>query len=210
MLPLVPYASLEEYDQLKALAFSRYWSMVQAYLEEANLNEWCTVYEGISPFVLADWEAEGMELLLTLTKGEGLLWCDRTNEALIRILDTTVHTVVLTRQFSNRPISGLSAHNKLLIQNALHRALLRNWKRGQDMFCELMEHNFVMISSDDNDVATSEHVPWWLVQERMLAFAMCTHPRLGQNSLLRTLGLDMLFYIVEEWVGRRWGDEDCF
>ena len=70
-IPLIPYESHEEYEELLLDLKNNYMKMVQKGIDLANLPGWCSYHCGLSLGVREHWLENGTGLYLKLTKGIG-------------------------------------------------------------------------------------------------------------------------------------------
>ncbi len=196
-IPVVPFDSYSEYEQLLACVIREYQAMVMDDVAKCRLLDWCRFWEGLGDGEKRRWLIEGMCLFLKLTKGLGKDWCMTMNTMVVHALDTAVRVMVKARKQVYYPMVG-DDEDRLEVARLLERetALAICDERGCSM-SEFKYRNFMCVwQIDDNDFWNISRVPIAQVQAMQLAFAMIAHPRLGCAGGGRKLGGDVIKLIL--------------
>jgi hypothetical protein len=181
MVPLVPYESYAEYQVLVNDVIEGYSKMIKDSFEYTEIDLSSMSSYGLSLDLKYHWNKQGSNLLLKLTKGEGVEWCKLVNACLVDGLSTSVRVFVgYSIQF---PASGFD-EVKLSITSLLQREINfftcnRNFNPiGYHIFHHV---NFIYYRSSSDDLGSFDAflMPTSMFRSIIIAFAMGTHSRLG-------------------------------
>ena len=201
-VPVVPFASYSEYEDMLASLIQEYQAMVVHDSERTAL--WGDMMNGVEWIVRSRWLEQGELLFLKLTKGQGKEWCDTVNTMVVHALHTAVRVLVQTRRQMNRPLSPSPSSNlwdKLVVSALLKRETeyaIADRRESPNNMYEFEDRNFRLIY-DDNDECCYLTVAQ--VQAMNLAFAMLDHPRLGCAAAGRILGYDTIKLVLAKCYG---------
>lgn len=202
-IPVVPYNSFKEYQDMLAELIRNYQAMVKEGVEIANIENWIRVYEGLSFGAKDYWLEHGKRLFLQMTKGLGDDWCYTMNLMVVHALDTCLRVVIETHRGFGMPLSGSPACRLLIATFLAQEAekAIADPKDDPNNMSEFFDRNFVFIVYGEDWWDDSDWIPIKQLQEMQVAFAMLTHARLGHNALGHMLGLDViktiLYYVTD-------------
>lgn len=196
-VPVVPFASYSEYEDMLASLIHEYQAMVVRDAERTIL--WG---DTMGAWVRSRWLELGEELFLKFTKGQGKEWCATMNTMVVHALHTAVRVLVQTRRLMNRPLSPSLSSNlwdKIIVTDLLKReteyAIADRRESPNNMYdFECQNFRFIL---DDND--GGDYLPVGQVQAMNLAFTMLAHPRLGRAAAGRILGYDTIKLVLGQF-----------
>jgi hypothetical protein len=199
-VPVVPFASYSEYEDMLSSLIHEYQAMVVRDAERTT--RWCQMMGGVEWIVRSRWLYQGEELFLKFTKGLGKEWCTTMNTMVVHALHTAVRVLVQTRKQMNRPMSPSPSSNlwdKLIVSDLLRRetehAISDDDSNNMDDF-RRRNLRFIL---DDNDEEGGEFLTVGQVQDMNLAFAMLGHPRLGCAAAGSILGYDTIKLVLAKF-----------
>ena len=202
-IPLIPYESHEEYEELLLDLKNNYMKMVQKGIDLANLPGWCSYYCGLSLGVRGHWLENGTGLYLKLTKGLGKEWCDTVNTFVVHSLDTALRVMIQTHGILGRNMRG-TQNDKTLISLMFKREVpmvIRDDSTDPNLMYSFEHVNFEYIMSWDDDMMDDAYYcPRVKFQEMQLSFVMGLHSRLGNNSIVRILSDEMTKLIFSDQI----------
>ena len=198
-VPVVPFASYSEYEDMLASLIREYQAMVVSDAERTT--RWGDMMDGVECIVRSRWEEQGEELFLKFTKGLGKEWCTTMNTMVVHALHTAVRVLVQTRRLMNRPLSPSLSSNlwdKIIVTDLLKRETEHAISDGDDSdnMHDFRRQNLRFIL-DDND--SGDFLTVGQVQAMNLAFAMLGHPRLGCAAAGRVLGYDTIKLVLAQF-----------
>ena len=202
-VPVVPFASYSEYEDMQDSLIREYQAMVVRDAERTTL--WCDMMGGgVEWIVRSGWLYQGEDLFLKFTKGQGKEWCNTMNTMVVHALHTAVRVLVQTRSLMFRPLrQPLTANlwDKITVTDLLKRetinAIADRRESPNNMYdFEFQNFRFVF---DDNNESGGEFLPVGQVQAMNLAFAMLAHPRLGRAAAGRILGYDTIKLVLAQF-----------
>ena len=199
LVPVVPFVSYREYEDMLASLIQEYQAMVVHDSERTTL--WGDMMDGVEWIVRSRWLEQGEVLFLKFTKGQGKEWCNSMNQMVVHALHTAVRVLVQTRKQMNRPLSPSLSSNlwdKIIVTDLLKRetayAIADRRESPNNMYYfECQNLRFIL---DDNDESGGYFLPVVQVQAMNLAFAMLSHPRLGCAAAGRILGYDTIKLVL--------------
>ena len=197
-IPLIPYESREEYEELLLELKDNYMKMVQ---DGVNSAGWCGGHGGLSLGVKGYWIENGTELYLKLTKGLGKEWCDTVNSLVVHSLDTALRVMIQTHGILGRNMLG-TQNDKTLISSMFKREVpmvIRDDSIDPNLMYSFEHVNFEYIMSWDDDMMDDAYYcPRVKFQEMQLSFVMGLHSRLGHSSIVRILSDEMTKLIFSD------------
>ena len=196
-VPVVPFVSYREYEDMLASLIQEYQAMVVH--DSERTTRWGDMMDGVEWIVRLRWLEQGELLFLKLTKGRGKEWCNNMNQMVVHALHTAVRVLVQTRRLMNRPLSPSPSSNlwdKLVVSALLKReteyAIADRRESPNNMYdFECQNFRFILDDNDGGDYLTVAQV-----QAMNLAFAMLGHPRLGRAAAGRILGYDTIKLVL--------------
>jgi hypothetical protein len=196
-VPVVPFASYREYEDMLASLIQEYQAMVVH--DSERTTRWGDMMDGVEWIVRLRWLEQGELLFLKFTKGRGKEWCNNMNQMVVHALHTAVRVLVQTRRLMNRPLSPSPSSNlwdKLVVSALLKRetehAIADRRESPNNMYdFECQNFRFILDDNDGGDYLTVAQV-----QAMNLAFAMLSHPRLGCAAAGRILGYDTIKLVL--------------
>ena len=202
-LPLVPYESYSEYKTLLDRAIEEYSKMINHSMGESvgdsTMRPWSVAHCGLPGNVTFPWIADGRDIFLKLTKGEGFEWCELMNSLLVHTLDTAARMFVYSRviEFGIHHESEFEEGIKVISE--LLDSEVKRFMHGMEInpmgSLSLRSLNFIFYRnfyiSDDIDGI----IPTGKFQDIMAAFAMGRHPRLGEDGCIGMLDDDLIKFI---------------
>jgi hypothetical protein len=199
-VPVVPFASYQEYEDMLDSLIREYQAMVVH--DSERTARWGDMMNGVEWIVRSRWLEQGELLFLKLTKGQGKEWCDSMNQMVVHALHTAVRVLVQTRKQMNRPLSPALSSNlwdKLVVSALLKReteyAIADRRESPNNMYdLECQNFRFILNNEDGGD-----YLPVGQVQDMNLAFAMLSHPRLGCAATGRILGYDTIKLVLAKF-----------
>ena len=221
-IPIVPFASYEEYEDLLSSTILDYQAMVLSDVAACHLTDWCRFHGGLGPRVKCRWLHEGVQLFMKLTKGRGEGWCRTMNTMVVHALDTSLRVMVETRNQMYAPMFG-NDQDRLDVVRLLGRETAlaisdERFNRSSNL-SEFRFHNFVLVCRCCMHISDLlqevDHIPIARAQEMQLAFAMISHPRLGRGVSTTTVDFgrccdDDVIRIILENVFEPVDDNDNF
>ena len=201
-VPVVPYASYSEYeDMLEGLIVS-YEGMVLDAVTPRRVAGWCGYHEGISQGVECHWRVHGNDLFLKFTKGMGYDWCDTMNTMVVHALGTAIRVLIQTLRMRGMEMDGDyddQEHIRGLLKRETRLAIA-------DRNCSLnnmetfYDRNFQTIWRDE-DMKDFDEIPIAQWQAMQLGFCMINHERLGCGSGAgKGLSHDVIKLIMRKFV----------
>lgn len=201
-IPLVPYTSYDEYEEMLANLISDYQSMVEEGVQIGSIVTWCRFYEGLSFGAQSYWLEHGEKLFLRFTKDLGADWCCTMNTMVVHALNACLRVLIQTHRQMGKSMSGKPA-DRLKIAALLKRETekaIADSKKSPNNMEDFFRRNFVYVSysdkDDDSDYENSDFIPVAQMQEIQVAFAMIAHSRLGQDAAGHILGPDTIREIL--------------
>ena len=198
-VPVVPYASYSEYEEMLESLIVAYEAMVLGAVNPQCVRGWCRLWKGIDPCVELEWLRNGQELFLQFTKGLGYDWCDTMNTMVVHALCTTVRVMIQTCSM----MGGVDMdgdyedqdHIRGLLKRETRRAIA-DADRSPNNMDTFEERNFHKIWKDD-DIEDYDNIPIAQWQAMQLGFCMINHERLGCGSGAgKGLGCDVIKLIL--------------
>ena len=204
LVPVVPFASYSEYEDMLSRLIAEYQAMVVRDTERTT--RWCNMFEGVEWIVRLRWLEQGELLFLKFTKGQGKEWCMTMNSMVVHSLHTGVRVLVLTRHQMNHPLST-NAQDQIIVSDLLKSETeyaIADGRESPNNMSDCQCQNFRFILDDNNDVDGGDYLPVAQAQAMNLAFAMLSHPRLGCAAAGRILGCDTIKLVLaqfsEPWI----------
>jgi hypothetical protein len=201
-IPEVPYESFNEYQDMLENLIVEYQAMVHASVERARFPEWCAFPTGISLIVQMNWQEEGTNLFLKLTKGLGGDWCLDMNFMVVHVLTTSFRVWTQTRkQLGYHEANDAHAKHFIcaLLKQEVRNSINEPWRYPTNMYN--FEHRNFQASWPLDDQEEIEYVPIAQARNVQLAFAMITHPRLGSTAAGKVLSYDSVKHILSALFG---------
>ena len=202
-VPVVPFASYSEYEDMLDSLIREYQAMVVRDAERTTL--WCDMMGGgVEWIVRSRWLEQGGDLFLKFTKGQGKEWCATMNTMVVHALHTALRVLVQTRRWMLRPLrQPLTAnlYDKIIVTDLLKRETeyaITDRRESPNNMYDFDCQNFRFIL-DDNDESGGDFLPVGQVQAMNLAFAMLGHPRLGCAAAGRILGYDTIKLVLAQF-----------
>jgi len=200
LVPIVPYESIEEYEDLLSEFQRDYKEMVKGIIHSSHLGEWCYI-QGL------DYDAEehlmehGIELFLKLTKGKGVHWCKKMNNMVCCALKTTIRVYVEIRESVGYQMTREFDENKLILSSLLEKEVSHviqdDWICTENIGCLRFE-NFKSITVFSDENYKKYYYPIQKFQDMQLAFIMGLHERLGKDSSVNMLHNEMVPFIFSD------------
>jgi hypothetical protein len=199
-IPVVPFASYEEYNALLSSVIVEYQAMVSNGVDRCNLTGWCRYHEGLSFGVKCHWLEHGVHLFMKLTKGTGEGWCMTMNTMVVHALDTSVRVLVKTRKQMYSPMFGDDTDRQdvaRLLENETALAICDE-RCSLNNMSEFRCRNFMSVWNYDyeGDPLDVHYVSIAQAQEMQLAFAMISHPRLAKAASTVKFGNSDLIKLI--------------
>lgn len=194
-IPVVPYASHDEYMNMLAELIKDYQSMVEEGVQIGSIVTWCRFYQGLSFGAKSYWFEHGEMHFLRFTKGHGEDWCRTMNTMVLHALDSCLRVLIQTYRQMGKPLSGKPADRlkiAALFKQETEKAIADNMSDFSDRNFVFVVYGEVFADDDDCD-----WIPIAKTQEMMVAFAMLTHSRLGQDAPGHIIGSDTIKMILD-------------
>ena len=194
LVPEVPYESYMEFRVLLGELTKGYVELVRAAMERhitgQDLQLWSLAVYGMPWDFRRELCSLGKELFLGLTKGEGADWCELTNNFLVNTLDTTARVYVYSGVcFPETRVSYMVSET---MENEVKRFITYG-EISQFGYYSFQFRNFLYYGSSIDEAHADRHyMPVFKLREIVKAFAMGTHGRLGEGSLVRVLDADLV------------------
>ena len=197
-VPVVPYASYSEYEEMLESLIVAYEAMVLGAVTPRRVASWCGYWEGTSPSCEGHWQEHGHELFLKFTKGLGDDWCDTMNTMVVHALGTAVRVLIQTLRMRGMEMDGDyddQEHIRGLLKRETRLAIADEGEAFNHMYT-FEDRNFRSIwGDDDTDECAKIPIAQW--QAMQLGFCMINHERLGCGSGAgKGLGCDVIKLIL--------------
>jgi len=200
-IPLVPYESIEEYEDLLDEFQRDYKEMIKGIIHPSYLGEWCYI-QGLDYDTEEHLMEHGIELFLKLTKGKGVHWCKKMNNMVCCALKTTIRVYVEIRESVGYPMTREFDKNKFILLSLLKKevshVIQNDWIYNTENIGGLSVENFKSITVFSDEHYKKYYYPIQKFQDMQLAFAMGLHERLGKDSSVNMLHNEMVPFIFSD------------
>lgn len=200
-VPVVPYASYSEYEEMLESLIVAYERMVVDAVTPRRVAGWCGYHDGISQGVAGHWIQHGHDLFLKFTKGMGYDWCDAMNTMVIHALGTAVRVLIQALRMSGMEMDGDDddQENIRRLLKRETRLAIADRNRSPNNMDTFEERNFHHVWRYDDEGLPEDYdnIPIAQWQAMQLGFCMINHERLGCGSGAgKGLGCDVIKLIL--------------
>ena len=177
-VPVVPYASYSEYEEMLESLIVAYEAMVVDAFSGRDAC-WSRYSEAISRDIEEYWWKHGRELFLKFTKGMGDDWCDTMNTMVVHVLGTAIRVLIQTLKMKGMKMDDYyedREHIRGLLKRETRLAIFDN----MGLF---KEYNFLVIWKN-GDMGDYDRIPIALAGDAIKIFDDHPCERTVANGIL--------------------------